>query len=146
MGCVPGEHGVPLVRSRSGEDLEERHLSSRAAGRSPYRHGTNTRRRLLGRRHTVKAEILTYPDVPSAWAVPDVTSPGLPVVPVCFQHQGHTFNYFSTVTVLGTPQDITLQELRIESFFPADRDTMTLARLHAARARDLAPCDGTVSQ
>jgi hypothetical protein len=27
---------------------------------------------------------------------------------------------FSTIMTLGTPQDVTLQELRIETFFPAD--------------------------
>jgi hypothetical protein len=32
------------------------------------------------------------------------------------------------VTTLGTPQDVTLQELRIECFFPADDDTAAEAR------------------
>jgi hypothetical protein len=32
------------------------------------------------------------------------------------------------VTTLGTPQDVTLQEIRIECFFPADRDTQRLAQ------------------
>jgi transcriptional regulator with XRE-family HTH domain len=30
---------------------------------------------------------------------------------------------FSTIMTLGTPQDVTLQELRIETFFPADADS-----------------------
>ena len=34
-----------------------------------------------------------------------------------------TVSYFSMVTTVGTPQDVTLQELRIESFFPADAAT-----------------------
>ena len=29
----------------------------------------------------------------------------------------------TTIATLGTPQDITLQELRIESFFPMDRES-----------------------
>ena len=29
--------------------------------------------------------------------------------------------FFSTIMTLGTPQDVTLQELRIETFFPADQ-------------------------
>jgi len=33
------------------------------------------------------------------------------------------FNVFSTVTTLGTPQDITLQEIRIECFFPLDKES-----------------------
>jgi hypothetical protein len=44
-----------------------------------------------------------------------------PVLPVTFVVDGMTFNYFSAVTVLGTALDITLQELRIESFFPCDQ-------------------------
>jgi hypothetical protein len=27
------------------------------------------------------------------------------------------------VTTVGTPQDVTLQEIRVESFFPADETT-----------------------
>ena len=41
-------------------------------------------------------------------------------------------SFISTVTVFGTPHDITLQELAIESFFPADDFTAkALARLAA---------------
>jgi hypothetical protein len=29
-------------------------------------------------------------------------------------------SYFSTVTTFGTPRDAVLQELRVESFYPAD--------------------------
>jgi hypothetical protein len=32
-------------------------------------------------------------------------------------------SFFTTIATLGTPQDITLEELRIESFFPADQET-----------------------
>jgi hypothetical protein len=35
---------------------------------------------------------------------------------------------FTTIATLGTPQDVTLQELRIESFFPMDDATATLLR------------------
>ena len=38
------------------------------------------------------------------------------------------FRFFSAVTVLGTPQDITLQELRIECFFPLEEATAAEAR------------------
>jgi hypothetical protein len=30
---------------------------------------------------------------------------------------------FSTIMTLGTPQDVTLQELRLETFFPADEES-----------------------
>ena len=76
------------------------------------------------------AEILQYPGVPKNWGTPDFGAAVVPVLPVCFRHGAKAFNFFSTVTVLGTPQDITLQELRIECFFPSDAET-------AAAARDL---------
>jgi hypothetical protein len=34
-----------------------------------------------------------------------------------------TFKLFTTITTLGTPLDVTLQELRIESYFPVDEET-----------------------
>jgi transcriptional regulator with XRE-family HTH domain len=74
------------------------------------------------------AEILEYPGVPSKWRSPDLDRPLLPVLPVCFRSGHRVFNYFSAVTVLGTPQDVTLQELRIESFFPTDAATAAGAR------------------
>ena len=35
---------------------------------------------------------------------------------------------FTTIATLGIPQDITLQELRIESFFPMDETTARILR------------------
>ena len=80
------------------------------------------------------AEVLAYPGVPARWRSHDLDlgAPLVPVVPVSLRHGDRTFHYFSAVTVLGTPQDITLQELRIECFFPLDEAT-------AAAARALAP-------
>jgi hypothetical protein len=40
----------------------------------------------------------------------------------------NTARFFSTLTTLGAPQDITLQELRIESFHAADPETEALMR------------------
>jgi hypothetical protein len=34
----------------------------------------------------------------------------------------------STVTIFGTPRDITLSELALETFFPADAHTMQVLR------------------
>lgn len=57
----------------------------------------------------------------------DARSSELPVLPVEFEKDGVRERYFSTITTLGTPQDVTLQELRIECFFPADEDTAAVA-------------------
>jgi hypothetical protein len=37
--------------------------------------------------------------------------------------EGSTLRLFSMITTFGTAQDIELQELRIENFFPADEAT-----------------------
>jgi transcriptional regulator with XRE-family HTH domain len=74
------------------------------------------------------SEVLDYPGVPLQWRTPDLGTPLVPVIPVRFRFREHAFNFFSAVTVLGTPQDITLQELRIECFFPLDDATAAAAR------------------
>jgi transcriptional regulator with XRE-family HTH domain len=42
------------------------------------------------------------------------------LLPVHIRKDGLDVKLFSTIMTIGTPQDITLQELRIETFFPAD--------------------------
>jgi transcriptional regulator with XRE-family HTH domain len=52
------------------------------------------------------------------------------VVPFRLRTENGILSFFSTTTVFGTPLDITLAELAIESFFPADPQTMeTLNRI-----------------
>ena len=45
-------------------------------------------------------------------------APNGPVLPMHFREDGTELQLFTTIATLGTPQDITVQELRIESFFP----------------------------
>jgi hypothetical protein len=80
-------------------------------------------------------DVLAYPDVPTRWRTLSLDKPIAPLVPVNFRLGSRSFNYFSTVPTLGTPQDITLQEIRIECFFPADEDTERNALELAARPR-----------
>ncbi len=76
----------------------------------------------------VLGEILSYPGVPQRWHTPDLITPLVPVIPVRFAKGDYALNFFSTVTVIGTAQDVTLQDLRIESFFPADAPTARASR------------------
>ncbi|EKZ96175.1 MULTISPECIES: helix-turn-helix domain-containing protein [Cupriavidus] len=46
-----------------------------------------------------------------------------PVLPVALHAGRFRASLFSTLTTLGIPQDVTLQELRIECFYPADDAT-----------------------
>jgi len=52
------------------------------------------------------------------------------LLPLKLRSADGVLSFISTVTVFGTPHDITLQELAIETFFPADDFTAAqLARL-----------------
>ena len=42
------------------------------------------------------------------------------VLPLRLRSEAGVLSFISTVTVFGTPHDVTLQELAIETFFPAD--------------------------
>lgn len=45
------------------------------------------------------------------------------IVPMCLRHEDRVLSMFSTVTTFGTPRDVTVDELAIESFYPADEAT-----------------------
>jgi transcriptional regulator with XRE-family HTH domain len=67
--------------------------------------------------------LLNYDGVRSviSQVVPSATEG--PVLPMHFEKGRTRLRLFTTIATLGTPQDITLQELRIESFFPMDDET-----------------------
>ena len=69
----------------------------------------------------LRAGPFSAPQKRRSWADPD--APIVPLVPVAFSKDGRSFTFFSAITTLGTPQDVTLQELRIECFFPMDDET-----------------------
>ena len=68
-------------------------------------------------------ELLSYPGVPPRWRTLDLDVSTAPFLAIEFRKGDLGLRYFSTLTTLGTPHDITLQELRIEAFFPADAET-----------------------
>ncbi len=68
-------------------------------------------------------EMLGYPGVPARWREPDFETPQDLVIPVELCLGAQTLKLFTTITTLGSPQDVTLQELRIEAFHPVDEAT-----------------------
>lgn len=68
-------------------------------------------------------ELLSYPDVPSRWRMLDLDGAPPPFLTVNYRWKNSTLRLFSALTTFGTAQDVALQELRIESFFPADEVT-----------------------
>jgi transcriptional regulator with XRE-family HTH domain len=61
------------------------------------------------------------------------------VVPFRLVTEHGTLSFFSTTTIFGTPIDITLSELAIESFFPADAATANTIRLISERGNPQLP-------
>jgi transcriptional regulator with XRE-family HTH domain len=57
-----------------------------------------------------------------------------PVLPMHFRKGNTELRLFTTIATLGIPQDITLQELRIECFFPMDEPTAVVMRGWAAKS------------
>jgi hypothetical protein len=43
---------------------------------------------------------------------------------------GQVARMFSTVTTVATPHDVTLQELHIEVFYPADAETEAVLKIY----------------
>src|SRR5262245_25269768 len=71
-------------------------------------------------------ELGAYPEPSSAWRAAE--GQDLPFHPVRFRQGDLRLSFFSMITTVGAPADITAQELRIESFFPADAITEQFAR------------------
>jgi hypothetical protein len=68
-------------------------------------------------------------------AAPRSIAPLVPVIDVHFHFGGTMLRWFSVVSTIGTPVDITAQELRLEAFFPSDDDTAASWRRFAAAAQ-----------
>ncbi len=77
-------------------------------------------------------ELRAYPGGGSEPEV-EVPGPGDIVVPLRLRDGGRELSFFSTVTTFGTPLDVTVSELAIESFFPADPETASVLRERPGR-------------
>jgi transcriptional regulator with XRE-family HTH domain len=73
-------------------------------------------------------ELLSYPDVPHQWRMLDLDASPEPFLAVELAKDDLHLKFFSTLTTLGVPYDITLHELRVECFFPADGASEALLR------------------
>jgi len=67
-------------------------------------------------------ELADYPVPPQSGEPPRHETGGI-AVPFQLRTDGGVLSFLSTTTVFGTPVDITLSELALETFFPADEAT-----------------------
>ena len=74
----------------------------------------------------VLAELSQYQDADTLWAAEDAAL--VPVLPLEIAKDGARISLFTVIATFGTAQDVTADELRIESLFPADEATERLFR------------------
>lgn len=79
--------------------------------------------------------LLSYAGVRSALRLDSSGAVSGPVLAMHFRKDDVSLRLFTTIATFGTPQDITLQELRIENFFPLDETTAALLRSWALPPR-----------
>jgi transcriptional regulator with XRE-family HTH domain len=79
--------------------------------------------------------LLAFPGLPALSRVLPQGEPRAPVLVIHFRKGETSLRLFTTIATLGTPQDVTLQEIRIECFFPMDDRTATAFRDWASGAR-----------
>ncbi|MCZ6598950.1 MAG: helix-turn-helix transcriptional regulator [Planctomycetota bacterium] len=66
---------------------------------------------------------LKQPGVHDAMAKVRTSPQSEVVLPLILEVDGEALSWFSTIATIGTPRDVTLEELSIESLFPADENT-----------------------
>jgi transcriptional regulator with XRE-family HTH domain len=74
------------------------------------------------------AEVLTYPGVRGEAPAADAAAAGRIALPLQFRVGDRLLSFFSTVTTFGTAADVTLAELSLEAFYPADSATAAAVR------------------
>jgi transcriptional regulator with XRE-family HTH domain len=74
----------------------------------------------------VLAELSPYQDAAMLWSGQDTAL--VPVLPLEIAKDGMRISLFTVIATFGTAQDVTADELRIESLFPADESTELLFR------------------
>lgn len=78
--------------------------------------------------HALLREVLAYPGVPERWHARELGADAPPLLTVVFRRGDRELRFFSTISVFGTPRDVTLDELRMECVFPGDEATAALCR------------------
>lgn len=73
-------------------------------------------------------EALAYPGVPMPWRLREPGIAPSPLLTTVFRVDHQQLSFFSTITTFGTPRDVTLDEMHIESCFPMDEATAECCR------------------
>jgi transcriptional regulator with XRE-family HTH domain len=77
--------------------------------------------------------VLASPGVPAGWQQPDLSEECGSTLEVRLHRDGLRVGFLTTVTVFSAPRLVTLDELRIESYFPLDAATTAACAAFATR-------------
>jgi transcriptional regulator with XRE-family HTH domain len=83
------------------------------------------------------ARMLAFPDIPPAWRQPDFSEASAPAFSLALERAPLRLQFFMVVTAFAAPQQVTLDELRLESYFPADAATQEACERLAEITPDL---------
>ena len=83
-----------------------------------------------GTRQTAEllTRLLAFPGLPALSQNPPPGETRAPVLIIHFKSKETSLRLFTTIATLGTPHDVTLQEIRVECFFPMDDATAQIFR------------------
>jgi hypothetical protein len=77
-------------------------------------------------------EVRGYPNVQALLNTPPQAAPSNPLlVPCVLDVAGQSLSLFTTLATFGSPRDVTLAELTVELFYPADAATQAALRAPA---------------
>src|SRR5204863_371466 len=138
-----GRRGLSQLALAVAARTTQRHLSFIESGRAaPSRDMVLRLGATLSLPLRQQNALLLAASYAAAWQEPDVSALSelvmpaesrSPVLPIHFRHGGTALRLFTTIATLGTPQDVTLEEIRIEFFFPMDEPTAQAFRSWANR-------------
>lgn len=69
-----------------------------------------------------------YEGVPADWRQPNLELQSDPTLNLRFRAEDRTLGFLTTVTVFSAPQNVSVEELHIESYYPLDAETEAFCR------------------
>jgi hypothetical protein len=78
--------------------------------------------------HGLLRSLFEFPGVPEAWRQPDFSAPSDATLTLRLRYGETELAFLTTMTVFSAPQNVTLEELSIESYFPLDDGTAAVCQ------------------
>ncbi|HYW56121.1 MAG TPA: helix-turn-helix transcriptional regulator [Polaromonas sp.] len=91
--------------------------------------------------------VMQYPDVKDEWRRPDFSAELGSTLSICLRRGELAVRFMTTVTTFAAPRLVTLEELRIESYFPLDQATREICeKLHLVKPGSSQASIGLIDQ